>query len=280
MRILPTVLLSGAIAVATALPALAQTEYTPDGFQDGVTNGVVGGGAFELYGAGYVQQGNSLFVGINSNLPFGGFSTSGVRGGSIAWGDLFLNFSPDDDFETALSGGNVYGVRFDPFNDSSVGVGVYQVTGTTSVTSVNRGFASVNAYINHVTNAGSTPYFGEMVMDSGFSYLNRTKSDNVIASGTLLSSDVEYVADMTTLGFASDFGFGDNLAETGSYTHGLRFNLDNLPGGRFLAHFWAECINDGMAFEGEIQSVPEPSLLLGFAAFGAIAFAKGKRRQA
>lgn len=280
MRTLSTVLLSSAIAVATALPALAQIEYTPDGFQDGVTNGDVGGGAFEILGAGYIQQGNNLFVGINSNMPFGGYLASGVQGGTIAWGDLFLNFSPDDDFETALSAGNVYGVRFDRFNDSPVGVGIYQVTGTASVTGVNQGFASVNAYINHVTNAGSTPYLGETVMDAGFNYLDRTKSDNVIASGTLLSSDVAYVSDMTLLGFDADFGFGDNLAETGIYTHGIRFNLDNLPGGRFLAHFWAECINDGMAFEGEIQSVPEPSLLLGFAAFGAVAFAKGKRRQA
>ena len=281
LRTLPTVLLSGAIAALTAFPALAQIQYTSDGFRDGVTNGIVGNGAapgFELFGAGHVQQGNRLIVGISSHMPFGGFSSTGVQGGSITWGDLFLNFSPDDDFETALAAGKVYGVRFNPFNDSPVALGVYQVTGTASVASVNQGFASVNAYINHVTAAGQTPYFGTTVTDSSFNYLNRTKSNNVIASGHLLSTDVEYIQDLTTLGFASDFGFGDNLAQTGAYTHGLSFSLDSLPGGRFLAHFWAECINDGMAFRGELQAVPEPSMLLGFASLGMLALATGKRR--
>lgn len=280
---LPTVLISGAMAALTALPALAQVQYTSDGFRDGVTNGIVGKGAtpgFELLGTGYMQQGNRLIVGISSHMPFGGFSSREVQGGAITWGDLFLNVSPDDDFETALAAGNVYGVRFNPFNDSPVAMGVYQVTGTASVTDVNQGFASVNAYINHVTAAGQTPYFGTTVMDSSFNDLNRSKSDNVIASGHLLSTDVEYIQDLTTLGFASDFGFGDNLAQAGAYTYGLSFSLDSLPGGRFLAHLWAECINDGTAFEGEIKSVPEPSMLVGFATLGLIALAKGKRRQA
>lgn len=283
LRALPTVLLCGAMTALAALPALAQVQYTPDGFQDGVTNGIVGDGSnpgFELFGTGYVQQGNSLIVGISSNMPFGGFLSSGAKGGTITWGDLFLNFSPEDNFETALTMGNVYGVRFDPFNDSPVAIGVYQVASTASVTSVNQGFASVNAYIDHVTAADQTPYFGTTVMDSSFDYLNRTTSDNVIASGTLLSTDVEYIQDLSTLGFASDFGFGDNLAQTGAHTYGFRFSLDNLPGGRFLAHFWAECINDGTAFEGEIQSVPEPSLMFGFATLGALALVKGKRRSA
>lgn len=281
--------LLGAIAgVALApTPSWAETiEYTPDGVRDGVTDGIPGDWAlpgFEIFGTGYGQQGNSLIVGISSHFPFGGYAApgSGGRSGHVNWGDLFLNFS-DDDFETALAKGNVYGVRFDPNNDSGVSTGVYQVTATQSVTGINGGFSSINDYAKRVTDFGYTPYLGEMVIDSNFTYLDPTKSDNVIASGTLLSTDVEYIADLSALGFEQDFGFSDNLPETGAYTYGFRFDLSNLPLGQFIAHLWAECINDGVAFVGQVrtensQSVPEPSVLIGLGLMGAVLWRQRQR---
>ncbi|MBF2034764.1 MAG: hypothetical protein IGR92_04610 [Leptolyngbyaceae cyanobacterium T60_A2020_046] len=285
-----TALLAGATALLAPLPALAQViDYTPDGFRDGVSDGIAGDLAtpgFELFGTGYVQQGDHLIIGINSNQPFDGVRRPGVSGGAINWGDLFLNFAPEADFETALAAGQVYGVRFNPLNDSPVAIGIYQVTATASVTRINGGFVSVDDYIGRVTSQGQAPFFGTTPMGDRFTYLDRTKSDNVIGAGRLLSTDVEYVADLSTLGFAQDFGFTDTLTETGAFTYGLRFNLDALPLGSFIAHLWAECINDGTSFTGETResetetSVPEPSLVLGFATIGALVFATGKRRTA
>jgi len=265
----------GAIAcsLASIAPGFAQIEYTKDGFYDGVTDGQVGNQVtpgFELFGTGYKQEGSSLIIGISSNMPFGGYSSSAAEDGHIRWGDLFFNFS-DKDFETAIADGDVYGVRFDPLNNSGVAKpGIYQVTSTKSVTGQNSGFNSLNQYINRVNNANHDPYLGEQNLnDQTFSYLNQQKSDNVIAAGTLLSEDVEYLSNISSYGF----DFENNLEQSGAYSHGIRFDLSHLPGGDFVAHFFAECLNEGTAFEGTVESVPEPMSALAVAVFGIVIWA-------
>ncbi|NJN22579.1 MAG: PEP-CTERM sorting domain-containing protein [Leptolyngbya sp. RL_3_1] len=260
-------------------PASAATIYAADSFTDGVTGGVVGGGAFELYGLGYVQQGNDLFIGLNTNLPLGGFVDSTVTGGSIAWGDMFFNFAPDLSFEAALAAGSVYGVRFDAANDSGVPLGVYQVQATKSVVAENNGFLSLQAYLDRVHEAGGNPSMGAVIPLDG-SYLSNTGlPQNEIATGRWLG-EVDFIEDFSTVGFGPDFGFSNALGQTGDFTYGFRVDSAIMPTGSFVAHVLAECINDGLGFRGELseiaprpqpedapsgQSVPEPSGLIGMA---------------
>ncbi|MGD1908028.1 MAG: XDD3 family exosortase-dependent surface protein [Leptolyngbyaceae cyanobacterium] len=244
--------------IASSSPA-ATLNYTADSATDGVTGPIVGGGDFELYGLGYVQQGNDLFVGLNTNLPVGGFIDPFVTGGSIAWGDMFFDFADPAlnlSFEEALAAGWIYGVRFDAANDSSVALGLYQVTATKSVVQTNNGFESFAAYTNAVVAGGGTPSLGEIPLDG--SYLGTGLPQNEIADGTFLG-EVTFIEDFSTVGFAPDFGFGSALSQTGRFTYGFRVDSALLPSRDFVAHVLAECINDGLAFRGEITAIAPPS---------------------
>ncbi len=242
-----------------ALPASAfSLHYTVDSPTDGVTGTLIGGTAqpgFELYGMGYGQQDNYLFVGFSTHLPVGGYADDGAEGGSIAWGDLFFNFSGQS-FDQALGAGNLYGVRFDSFNDSGAPqLGLYRVITAKSVTAINSGFASLDAYIATVAALGGTPSMGPIPLDG--SYFDQTiVMKNVIDQGQLLSSDVLFIEDFSTQGLPGDFGFGANLPEMGSYTYGFRVDVSALPLGEFIAHVFAECINEGLGFTGQIAMVP------------------------
>ena len=264
-----------AIPAALVCVALGQTysraatiHYTADSFSDGVDGSTVGGtnSAYEIYGVGYAQTDTTLYVGLNTNLPIGGEPTPNVAGGTVAWGDFFFNFS-DQPFAEAIATGDVYGVRFDAANDSPMPqLGLYQVEETSSVTLSNSGFASLDAYQTAVTNGGGTSSLGALPLDGA--YLSNTDlPQNMIAQGTLMSDEVTFIEDFSTVGFASDFGFEAELAETGRYTYGFSVDTTNLPAGNFIAHVLAECANDGIAFIGTLlsqdgqpdaESVPEP----------------------
>lgn len=263
------------MALATSI------HYTADSVSDGVTGAIVGGpeSTFELYGVGYIQQATTLYIGLNTNLPIGGFLDPQVAGGSIAWGDLFLNFS-ELPFTAAVAAGQVYGIRFDAANDSFVPqLGLYQVLQTSSVSPFNDGFQSLTDYQQVVQEAGGTPAFGAIAIADG--YLNSAElPQNIIAQGNLLSTDIEFISDFSAAGFATDFGFNTALPETGNHTYGFSIDTTNLPTGQFIAHLLAECANDGIAFVGELfspestrpeaASVPEPAsglvlLAIGFA---------------
>ena len=283
------------IPATLLLVALGQTyswaatiHYTADSFSDGVDGSTVGGtnSAYEIYGVGYAQSATTLYVGLNTNLPIGGEPTPDATGGTVAWGDFFFNFS-DQPFAEAVSGGQVYGVRFDAANDSPMPqLGLYQVEETGSVTLSNSGFVSLDAYQTTVTNAGGTPSLGDVPPDG--SYLSNTDlPQNVIAQGTLLPNEVNFIEDLSTVGFESDFGFGTALAETGRYTYGFSVDTTGLPSGDFIAHLLAECANDGIAFIGSLfsqnqgpdaESVPEPmsglAVLVVGAAYGLTRFGR------
>lgn len=259
----------------------ATIQYTADSFSDGVTGSVVGGAdsTFELYGVGYAQSGTTLYIGLSTNLPIGGSPDPLVAGGTVAWGDLFLNFS-DQPLAAAVPAGVVYGVRFDVANESSAPqLGLYRVQQTGSVTPINNGFASLADYQQVVTDAGGVASLGDIALDGR--YLSTTDlPQNVISQGELLSTDVSFIEDFSSVGFAADFGLGDALAETGSYSYGFSVDTSELPTGNFIAHLLAECANDGIAFIGEIfgqpdpdsspESVPEPGLGLALLGMGAV----------
>ncbi|MEO0984554.1 MAG: XDD3 family exosortase-dependent surface protein [Cyanobacteria bacterium J06639_14] len=272
----PTTLLL--VVFGQASSRAATIHYTADSFSDGVDGATVGGpdSAYELYGIGYAQTDTTLYVGLNTNLPIGGEPAPAATGGSVAWGDLFFNFS-DQPFAEAVSAGDVYGVRFDAANDSPMlELGLYQVSQTDSVTPFNSGFSSLDAYQTTVTSAGGTPSLGDIPLDG--SYLSNTDlPQNVISEGTLVSNEVTFIEDFSTVGFDSDFGFGTELAETGSYTYGFSVDKSGLPIGDFIAHVLAECANDGIAFVGTLlgqdspsdaASVPEPAMGLALLVVG------------
>jgi len=278
---------SCAIAAAAAgtliagMPGHAQVKYSQDSITDGVEGSLNGAASpYELYGTGYKQEGNQLIVGISSNLPFGGQSVSGVENGTIAWGDMFFNFSPTQTFEDALADGHVYGVRFDAANDSTFASGVYKVDGVKSVTGINNGFTQLSDY---VSNGGTVnPMLGDVydLDDPSFNYLPQNKSDNIIAStkGSSLGQVTELnAADLSGYGF--DFASNLEDGKTGSHSYGFKFDISNLslPGRKFIAHLWAECFNEGTAFEGEVASVPEPTSVLALAVVGGVAWARKRK---
>jgi hypothetical protein len=257
-------LLSALLLGSIAPTASAATiQYTVDSTTDGVTGGLIGGApvtGFELYGMGYVQKGDRLYMGFSTNLPIGGYDQAlagvPVAGGSIAWGDVFLNFSGQS-FDQALAAGDLYGVRFDAANDSGVALGLHRVLTAQSVTASNSGFESLNSYINRVVALGGTPDMGAVALDG--SYFDQTIAmKNAIATGNRLA-DVTFISDFANHGFTSDFGFGANLPVTGAFTYGFSIGTDTLPLGDFVAHVFAECINDGLAFQGAIAAIPSRS---------------------
>ncbi|WP_204141903.1 PEP-CTERM sorting domain-containing protein [Halomicronema sp. CCY15110] len=277
-----------AIAAAAAgtliagMPGYAQVDYSQDSFTDGIELNRVGStSAFELFGTGYVQKGSHLFVGINSNLQLGGQPGS-VLGGSIAWGDMFFNFAPDKTFNDALASGDVYGVRFEEKNDSSVsGLGLFKVDSTKSVASQNSGFNSLQAYLNNSVTKNET--LGDVfdLNDSSFNYLPKTGGGGASTQSLISTVDGNKLSDVQVLTAselsAEGFDFDSNLGQTGSETYGFKFDISNLPGGSFIAHLWAECFNEGTAFEGEIASVPEPTSALALAVVGGVAWARKRK---
>lgn len=274
-------MLAGAIWVA---PAKAATiHYTLDSFSDGVNGNIVGGAnsAFELYGIGYTQIDTTLFFGFNTNLPIGGDPNPLALNGSVAWGDFFLNFS-DQAFDKAIAAGDVYGIRFDAANDSYMPtLGLYQVQAAGNVTFFNSGFLSLADYQQTVLDAGGTPSMGAVPMDG--SYVSNTElPQNVIADGTLISDHVQFIEDFRTVGFDADFGFGSVLPEVGTYTYGFSVDASVLPLDDFIAHVFAECVNDALALRGTVTApsfssptppktsttVPEPFLGLSLLVLG------------
>lgn len=260
------------VAGGQTIAQAATIHYTPDSFTDGVSGWIVGGpnSTFELYGIGYTQIDSTLYVGLNTNLPIGGSPNSQVQGGTVTWGDMFFNFSTQP-FAIAVETDQVYGVRFDAHNDSSMPhLGLYQVQQTGSVTSDNSGFDALAQYQSVVTSAGGTPSLGAIPLDG--SYLSAsTLPQNVIAQGSLLAGQVSFIDDFSTVGLPSDFGFSTGLPQTGRYTYGFSVETGALPKGDFIAHLLAECANDAIAFRGTIapttissdaESVPEPSTAL------------------
>jgi hypothetical protein len=262
-------------------------DYTLDSFNDGTEGNIIGANSiFELYGAAVGQDKDSLWFAINGNLPYGGDPDSGSQGGTIAYGDLFLNFSGKN-FAAAQASGDVIGIRFIEGNDSGApALGVYGGVKAKSVTSTNSGYSNLTKYRNKVTNLGGTASLGDLGIND--SYLDASKSLNVIDTYTTLLSqnpgDLLIFQDAS--GFAgTDLDFG-SVGATGSQTFGFKVAKDALPAsaeGNFIAHFFAECINDGMALFGVVdrsQSVPEPTGIVTWAIVGIAGMLQLRRRAA
>ncbi len=261
--------------------------YAIDSFNDGSEAGVFGSASdFEFYGLATKVTETSVFVAINSNLALGGYDYSGAADGHIGYGDLFFNFSGDN---LATANGNLFGIRFAENNESGVSeLGVYgNVTGK-NIAETNSGFTDLkhhNNYTQEVTGAGAS--MGDLAAnDSYFQYDADWSTPNSIASGTKLGN----INMLTSSNLDTEGLFFSAFGATGSHTFGFSFDRSLLPTGDFIAHLFAECLNDGLALTGDLEfdqfeqadptlaaSVPEPSGVASVMVLGAIGVVSRRR---
>lgn len=268
--------LSGLASICMVQPASAASlhngwNYAIDSFTDGYGGGTIGqNSAYEMYGIATTQQNNRLYIALNGNMPITGAASGGALDGNIGWGDLLINFTSRS---LSQASGNLFGIRFAATNDSGVSsIGVYSNVTAQSVTGINSGFTTLNAYNSAVQAVGGTPTMADLSATDP--YLNPSGAIlNSIASGTKIG-DIQALssADLTSLGL--DFG---HFSATGSQTLGFSFDQSLLPTGNFIATLFAECGNDGMAIES--AAVPEPTTMAGLALAGSgLTLLRRKRR--
>lgn len=248
--------------------------YAIDSFNDGYNSGIIGANSeYEFYGMAAREDADNLYIAFNSNLGLDGAASSHASDGHIGWGDLFLNFSGDN-FSTAQSSGDLFGIRFAENSDSNVGLGLYSGVTARSVAQQNSGFQNLNQHKSYVANKGGTATLADLAQTDP--YLQRTGNWtilNSINSGNKIG-DVNIIEDVSGLGL--DFG---NFGAVGDRTFAISMDKSLLPTGDFIASVFAECGNDGMALTGNVAnaSVPEPTTTIGLALFG-LTFLGSSRR--
>lgn len=271
-------------------PSMAQWNYTMDSFTDGhQAGGIVGSDSvFEFYGMAMMEKDDQIYIGINSNLGLDGANSSLADDGVISYGDLFFNFTGDglDD-----ANGNLFAINFaNRTNSGASEAGVYQNVIGTNVAQQNSGFFHLNHHANTVNNLsvnrfgeGEGARIGDLASDDAYwqSGVNQNyKVINSIASGERIGGiNMLEATALASLGLNFD-----QFSATGTHTFGFSFDRSLLPSGDFIAHIFAECINDGMAMVGNLaevidpQPVPEPASVLGLLAVGGLML-KGKRER-
>jgi hypothetical protein len=278
-----------AIAPLSAKASALTWSYTNDSINDGYNSGTIGPNSnYELYYAAFSSDRDRLYFAFNSNMPYGGVPTAGVRGGTVSWGDLFLNFSGQP-FSTTSAASDLYGIRFVESNDSGApSLGLYANVMAESVTNVNAGFNSLVAYRNRVRAAGGTPSLGALPIDTDY-FNQKDRVLNVIKTGTRVA-DVDLLTDEQLSSLAP---------ADGRYTYGVSVDRSSLPNGEFIATLFAECANDSIALiaanppiepdvvpdEGvgpgvdPVAEVPEPSTVLSMVLVGGLIARRSLRRK-
>lgn len=269
--------IAGALALAlTGAPAADASVfhnnwfYAIDSYTDGYAGGQIGASTnFEFYGMAMKQTGNLLNIAINANLPLGGVAAPGAPSNLISYGDLIFNFSGLN-LVDASNASSLMAVRFDGLNDSGVGGnGLYGGVAAKNLSAAHFGFATNAQHAARATALGGTPSMADL-SDTDAYFQNNTL--NLIDSGAFKSGLA--AADLTDLDFAN---FGANGSETITFAIDINdLPVNPLTSGGWVAHLYAECANDGMAFS---TPIPEPGtvLLLGMGFLGA-GLARRRRR--
>ena len=256
--------------------------------------------AYEIYGLAIHQEGETVTVGINANMGLGGNYFSGAADKNVGWGDFMFN-----------AGGQKYGVHFSQDNDSfgrgnqdgalddfapRHTLGLYKDITTKDVSAVNSGWSSLESHYNATKdravnsaerNAGIKS-FGDLEGSEMDFYTQSRSSGNAIASGTKVENDNFQLLNQTELSnLGLDFGNAFDVANHRLGTHTFGFSFTRTPEmlGDFVAHLFAECINDGAAIVGKFEEVvaevpvPEPTATVGLALFGLMAAGSKLRKR-
>lgn len=230
--------------------------YAIDSFEDGSPKA---GSQYEQYGLAFRQIGMTGYFAINGNMPLAGINVSGAPNGSVAHGDLFLNFSGQDlDDKDAFSDSGVFAIRFSSANDSlstepKGTLGLFSNLKVASFSSANSGYGTLQAYYNAYW--GKTNAMGDLdTTEKVIEYLGSGTMYANITAGTKLS-DIALLDKSALDGLDLDFA---HFRPVGSHVFGFSVDLSKLPRGQFTAHFLEECINDGVALRAQI---PEPGTL-------------------
>jgi hypothetical protein len=241
--------------------------HSVDAFNDST-----GGHVYELHGLAVGEDNNNVYVGINGNMPLAGNRETRAWDNNIGFGDFFLNFS-----------GQQYGINFAEKNDSDVAqTGVYGNIEGKNVTRGNAGYRNAKHYTRYARNetlgsgmSGDT--FEEQIHNlnkdgtaatsgSNYDWGNYRQEMNVMKSGDRLGN-INFLQGTQLDSLTASF---NDRGVKGSETIGFGFSKDLLPNevlasGGFISHVWLECLNDGIALEGQLSpkvssanaSVPE-----------------------
>ena len=153
--------------------------------------------------------------------------------GNIGFSDMVFDFS-----------GTKYAVKFAATNDSGVSaLGLYKNVIFKDVTEENLGWDSFKSYSEiGVQGRGS---MGALPLQNN--YFSWTAIRSVPMS---IRSGIK-IADITLLTQAQlqskGLNFSGNGISSGVYTFGFSFQMIDSMRGNFLAYFFTECINDGLA---------------------------------
>jgi len=125
--------------------------YSIDSFNDGTEGHTIGEKSqFEFYGMAFQETHNRVYFAINSNLSLNSYASSGARNGKISYGDLFLNFANPSKFDDANSKNQLFAIRFDGTNDTTLNLGLYGDVKATSLTTKNSGYSSIQSHTNTI----------------------------------------------------------------------------------------------------------------------------------
>lgn len=285
--------MSAGVAPAHAGQLYNNWNYSIDSFNDGSDLGSRGSSSnYEFYGMAIKATADRVFVGINSNLGLGGQYSSGAQDKYIHYGDLFLNFTGNS---LAKAEGSLFAIKFDAGNDSGVNeVGVYGNVVSQNVTATNAGFRTMDHHRNWANQQGTASMgdlgYREVVNGDFYFQQNSRAVSTSIRTGTFLGG-------ISLLGREELSALGLNFTPVdagvqGRHTFGFSFDRGLLPDGDFIAHLFAECINDGLALRGALptivaqtieedpESVPEPSLAAGLFVLGGLVFLKRRSNTA
>jgi hypothetical protein len=292
MTRLGTLLTTGAVLCATAVPGIARASVLLNGWNyaiDSQTDGSPSSnGVYEYRGLAFKWDNHKMYVAISSQMPLGGNAAGGALNGRVNHGDLFFNWGAGNlTSAAAFNNPLVFGIRFDPLNDSFGNVsgsntttGVFGSISVTSLTNANTGWSTLTDYVNggwgRTVDAMADLENNIAVGGDVRTYLGGGTQYPNMLSGTKLG-DITMLNKTQLTSMGLNFGaFGADPA--GNNVWGFSWDRSLMPNGNVTMHIFEECINDGMALKA---SVPEPgsAALVAGGAFGFAVLLRRRRKQ-